>query len=170
MLYSEKAKAKFFSVLKFPFGGWMCEIKNYDVDDMIDDDLDEENEDEQHSDENNENHISEDDDMNTDEAMDSSKKAKKSQQGRNLKNQHALKLKELNSMRKIYLPNICFLLLDMFIKMNLNKDLIRLTDLISAETYKIYALFEKQQLKCFLNKTADASIILLDANSDYLGY
>jgi nuclear pore complex protein Nup107 len=151
LLFSEKVKAKFFSVLKFPFGGWMCEIESYSNDEMTDEDLE--------SDENNE--ISDDNDDDDEKMLDTTKKTK---------NQEMSKTNELNSIRKLYLPNICFILLDMLNKMNLNKELIKLSDLIASEQYKLYLLFERQQLKCFLNKIADASIGLLDSNSDYLGY
>lgn len=168
LLYSEKVKAKFFAVLKFPFGGWMCGIKNCtDVADMIDDDDDDE---QVMSDENNENYISDDGEesdqiMNSDEVYESKRERKAKATA--LKKS---KEKELNGLRKIYLPNICFILLDMFHKMNLNKELIRLSDLVASENYKLYSLFDANQLKCFINKIADASISLLDSNSDYLGY
>jgi hypothetical protein len=170
LLFSEKVKAKFYAVLKFPFGGWMCEIKSFaNGADMIDDDEDL-NDDDVLSDENNENNISDDSEesdqiMNSDEVYKTKKDRKAAMNA-----QKKSKEKELNSLRTIYLPNICFILLDMFQKMNLNKELMRLSDLIASENYKLYLLFDSNQLKCFLNKIADASISLLDSNLDYLGY
>jgi hypothetical protein len=161
LAYCEKVKAKFVSVLKFPFGGWMIDIKSHDLEDMIDEDLDEE------SDENN---VSEEenDKMNMDDDDEMKKNGKASKT--NSKQQKLARLREMEGLRKIYLPNMCFILLDMFSKMNLNKDLIKLSDLIAYEAISLYKLFDNQQLKCFLNKIADASINLLDSNSDYLGY
>lgn len=153
--YSEKIKAKFFSVLKFPFGGWMTDIKS--MNDLIEEDEnssdDENNMDEE---ENNTNMNTE----NGDAEMTSLDK----------KGELILRRKQLVELRKLYLPNICFVLLDMLNKMNLNKELIRLSDLVASENYKLYTLFDNQQLRCLLNKIADSSIILLDANTDYLGY
>ena len=150
----------------------MCEIKSFaNGADMIDDDEDlNDDDDDVLSDENNENNISDDSEesdqiMNSDEVYKTKKDRKAA-----LNAQKKSKEKELNSLRTIYLPNICFILLDMFQKMNLNKELMRLSDLIASENYKLYLLFDSNQLKCFLNKIADASISLLDSNSDYLGY
>jgi hypothetical protein len=164
LMYQEKVKAKFFGVLKFPFGGWMVDIdrnpdfqieeEDIDRDDVDDDDDDVEliDDDDQMSEEDNE----QENDM----------KVGKTKQ-RKLKNQRK---KCLQNLRKIYLPNICFVLLDMLSKMNLNKELIRLSDLVASDNYKLYTLFENQQLKTLLNKISDASINLLDSNLDYLGY
>ncbi len=152
LMYQEKVKAKFFAVLKFPFGGWMVDIdkNDFQIDEEDNGDLID-NED-QMSDEDNE----DDDGM----KIDNPKQLKNNNERR----------KCLQNLRKIYLPNIFFVLLDMLSKMNLNKELIRLSDLVSSDNYKLYALFENQQLKTLLNKIADASINLLDSNLDYLGY
>jgi len=77
---------------------------------------------------------------------------------------------QLDALRKLYLPNICFVLLDMLAKMKLNKDLIRMVDLVAGEKLKLYSYFDSRQLGAFLNKIADASIGLLDDNADFLGY
>lgn len=144
--YSEQVKAKFSNVLKFPFGGWMCDIKGFE--ESVDEDNDEIEMD--------------DEDMNTE--MDESD----NQNGRNMEIKR--RNNQMQELRKFYLPNMCFILLDMMTKMNLNKELIRLGDLIASENYKLYSLFDNQQLRIFLNKIADSSIILLDSKKDYLGY
>jgi hypothetical protein len=77
---------------------------------------------------------------------------------------------QLKSLRKLYLPNFCFVLVDMFSKMRMNKELIRISDIIASEQYKLYTLFDSKQLKCFLSKVSDASIALLDQDDDFLGY
>ena len=93
-LFSEKVKTKFFSVLKFPFGGWMCEIKDFNSIDTIEDEM---NDDEDLlSDENNENNISNDEDdqlMNTGEAHESRRQTRKE------------KMTELKEKQNIPIPN-----------------------------------------------------------------
>lgn len=154
LFYSEKVKAKFYLVLKFPYGGWMADIKT--MDDLLEDEGNS-SEDENNMEETNMNIEDEDSEMRQETSA--NKKLEKNKR----KNQ-------MIGLKKLYLPNICFILLDLFNKMNLNKELIQLSDLIASENYKIYDLFDNQQLRCLLNKIADSSINLLDANADYLGY
>ena len=150
-MYCDKVKCKFISLLKFPFGGWMSEIVDGPNGANEEEEDDENNDTEMNIDEN------DDVTMITNSNDDSKNNSKK-------------RLAEMKSLRKFYLPNVCFVLVDMFCKMNMNKDLIRLSDLIACENYKIYKLFDQKQLKVFLNKVCDASILLLDENGDYLGY
>lgn len=161
-MYTEKVKAKFFGVLKFPFGGWMVDVERNDSH-FIDE------EDESNDDGSSDENLMSEEDNETDAKMnmdgDEQDRNRKS-----LKNSRGQRKNFLIKLRKLYLPNICFVLLDMLNKMNLNKELIRLSDLIASENYKLYNLFENQQLRCLLNKIADASINLLDSNLDYLGY
>ena len=77
---------------------------------------------------------------------------------------------QMKALRKMYLPNVCFVLGDMMTKMKFSKDLIKISDLIASENYKLYLLFEAKQMKCLISKIADASICLLDEGGDYLGY
>ena len=86
------------------------------------------------------------------------------------KSEFQIRRSQMNSLRKLYLPNVCFVLSDMLCKMNLHKDIIKISDLIASENFKLYVLFEKNQWKCLINKNADASISLLDEGGDYLGY
>lgn len=144
LLYCEKVRAKFFAVLKFPYGGWMCDLQPND--DFSDDDDYAQSSDEER--------------MLDDDAYGKEL---------NLKGT-AKRQQELNALRKLYLPNICFVMLDMLSKMNLNKELIKITDLVATKTYKLYELFDEEQLKCFANKIAESSISLVDSNFDYLGY
>lgn len=151
--YSERARVKFLSVLKFPHGGWMCDPNRTNSgaqDEMSDDDDedDEENTDKQSDDEN----------MMEDEGLDAKTCPNSKRQ------------LQLQALRKLYLPNIAFVLVDMLAKMNLNKELIKIADLVAARHYKLFELFEPEQMRCFLNKIADSSINLIDSNSDYLGY
>ncbi|CAF0971958.1 unnamed protein product [Brachionus calyciflorus] len=151
LLYSEKVKAKFFAVLKFPFGGWMCDVKK--IEDLIEQDS-----------ESDEETNMEEETMNTEESE--MRQVSVSNKKLEIRRRKA----QMEELRKIYLPNICFVLLDVLSKMNLNKDLIRLSDLVASENFKLYTLFDNQQLRCLLNKLADSSINLLDSNKDYLGY
>lgn len=143
--YCEQVKDKFMSVLKFPLGGWMCDIK--DLDDSL--------------------NGSKEIEMN-EENMNIEFNETVNENTRNVETKR--RKIQMEELRKFYLPNMCFILLDMMTKMNLNKDLIRLSELIACETYNLYSLFDNQQLKILLNKIADSSIILLDSNKDYLGF
>ena len=146
LLHSEKVRLKFFSILKFPMGGWMCDFSDIDRLDETDDMEEEEQQSES---------------MNIDDSKSDTTSGNMNAQAR---------LNQLHELRKFYLPNVCFILVDMLSKMNQHKELIRLSDLIASEMYKLYALFDKTQLRLLLNKIANASISLLDSNSDYLGY
>jgi hypothetical protein len=173
LLYAEKVKAKFLSVLKFPYGGWMVDAKNLESNHLQDEDEDDENDDddamsEMDSNEDNNHHNRHliDDDNESDSEMDDDEQ----RQGNGKPRKLGKRGKQLKELRKLYLPNMCFVLLDLMSKMNLNKELIKLADLIACDNYKLYSLFEKCQLKCLLNKMADSSINLVDTNNDYLGY
>jgi hypothetical protein len=153
-LLSEKSRVKFFSVLRFPMGGWM---KDFETDSDETDDMEEEdeaNEEQQH-------HQNAMMNPNDDNSNNSENTKKMSAQ---------LRVAQLNELRKFYLPNICFVLIDMLNKMSHHKELLRLADLVASEHYKLYVLFEKKQMRSFLNKITNSSINLLDSNSDYLGY
>lgn len=152
LLYSEKAKASFVALIKFPYGGWMVDIENDSEENLIDEDSSDES---NVSEENNEMQ------MNTDDNEEPAHTKKASKKQRRM---------QLDGLRKLYLPNMCFVLLDMFAKMKLNKELIRLADLVAGENLKLYSYFDSRQLGAFLNKIADASIGLLDDNADFLGY
>ena len=150
-IYCDKVRVKFNSLLKFPFGGWMIDVQQTESSDDISEDEDEEEQNINDSD--TEMRMAE-------ETNDSAKQVSETR----------LRQRQIKSLRRLYLPNICFVLTDMLAKMKLHKDLIRVSDIIASEQYKLYALFESKQLKCFLNKVADASICLLDEGCDFLGY
>ncbi len=156
--FSEKVRMRLFSVLKFPMGGWMVDIEDNTEDNDL---IDEDNEDEELN-------SMEDDDLDMEDTSSRVRTGKNN--SRALLIDAQTRSAQLLGLRKFYLPNICFVLIDMLGKMNQNKELIRLSDLVASENYKIYELFEKPQLRSFLNKVANASINLLDSNIDYLGY
>jgi hypothetical protein len=78
--------------------------------------------------------------------------------------------KQMEALRKLFIPYVCFVLCEMLHKMNHHKENIRLCDIISSEHYKLYELFDSNQLKSILNKIADSSIQLVDGKYDILGY
>jgi len=144
-IYCDKARSKFLALLKFPFGGWMVDVVRKDEEE-----------------EDNEEDEGEMTDMNGDSMMQTCVDP--------AKNEARIRRVQMKALGKLYLPNVCFVLTDMLTKMNMNKDLIRLSDLIASENYKLYRLFEKKQWRCLISKIADASICLLDEGGDYLGY
>ena len=78
---------------------------------------------------------------------------------------------QMDALRKLYIPYICIILCEMFSKMNLNKELIQVSDIVATELYGLYDLFDSSQLKSLLNKIAAATVQLLENNkSDFLGY
>lgn len=143
MSLCEKAQVKFMNVLTFPNGGWMRDqpIKQgNDNEEILAGDVE----------------VSDDEEESTE--MDEARREEK------------LRKKQMRALRKLYVPYVCFVLCEMLNKLNLNKELIRLSDTIACENYKLYELFDQSQLKCLLIKFADASIKLIDDNVDFLGY
>jgi hypothetical protein len=140
-----KVKEKFFNILTFPTGGWMIDMSE---DEGLKDDKSIE-----------ENAMEDDDD---DDTMNGSSCSKRDD---------AVRKSQLHALRKLYIPYICLILCEMLSKMGLNKELIRVGDIVASELYKLYDLFDLSQMKCFLNKIAAASVQLLEINkSDFLGY
>jgi nuclear pore complex protein Nup107 len=156
-IYCDKSRLKFYSLLKFPFLGWMVDIKQSESFNISDDDDDDDDDNDESEEESGDAIMNEDD---GDSVMTSAEPVNESKQ----------RLKQMKNLRRVYLPNVCFVLIDMLSKMKLNKELIRVSDVVASEHYKLYTLFDTKQIKCFLNKIADASIALLDEDSDLLGY
>lgn len=138
-IYCDKARSKFMSLLKFPFGGWMVDTVDPEADENMEDEVDE---------------------LDGDSMM----------QPAETRNEGQIRRLQMKALRKMYLPNVSFVLTDMLSKMKFNKDLIKISDLVASENYKLYTLFEAKQMKCLISKVADASICLLDEGGDYLGY
>lgn len=157
-LYCERVRAKFIGVLKFPHGGWMCDLN---LGGGEDDGLHSEEDDDEEA----AAALSDDENMSDDQDDDVEHNTKPRTGGKKQQRRE-----QMHELRKLYLPTICFAMLDTLNKMNMNKELIKLADLVAAKNYKLYDLFEIEQLRCWLFKFADASISLIDANSDYLGY
>jgi nuclear pore complex protein Nup107 len=155
-IYCDKSRLKFYSLLKFPFLGWMVDIKQSESFNISDDDDDD--------DDDNESEEESGDAIMNEDGGDSVMKSTEPV------NENKQRLKQMKNLRRVYLPNVCFVLIDMLSKMKLNKELIRVSDVVAAEHYKLYTLFDTKQIKCLLNKIADASIALLDEDSDLLGY
>ena len=140
-IFCDKTRSKFQSLLKFQFGGWMVDVTSSDEDsDYIINNRDDMN-------------IDDEDSMMTDGKSDSQ-----------------IRKSQLEALRKLYLPNICFVLSDMLAKMNMNKELINMSQLIAAEDKKLYTLFDTKQLRIFINKVGSASSCLLDEGGDFFGY
>lgn len=77
---------------------------------------------------------------------------------------------QMKALGKLYLPNVCFVLVDMLGGMGMNRELIKMSDLIASESYRLYELFEGRQWQCLVSRLADASICLMDEGGDYMGY
>lgn len=169
-MFGESVKKKFLAVLKFP-NGWMVDVKNIDGNQLIDDEDGDDDDDEDSSESET---IDQDEDLaeqdDSDDEMNSDMDSVSQNQERRRSRKTSKRSRQLKELRKLYLPNVCFVMLDMLAKMNSNQELIKLADLVACENYKLYKLFDKSQMKCLLNKIADSSICLLDSSKDYLGY
>lgn len=148
-VYSDKVRSKFMSILKFPFGGWMIDVQDSSSETAEDTNIQMAG-------------TSSDSDADMDE-MDGDSVMQPAG------GESQLRKLQMKALKKLYLPNICFVLVDMLAKMKHNKELIRTSDLVASESYKLYELFDNRQLKCFISKVADASICLLE-DGDYFGY
>lgn len=78
--------------------------------------------------------------------------------------------KQMETLRKLFIPYVCFVLCEMLYKMNQHKEVIRLSDIIASEHYKLFELFDPNQLRNLLNKFTDSSIQLVDSKYDIFGY
>ncbi|OXB57068.1 hypothetical protein ASZ78_002939 [Callipepla squamata] len=73
-------------------------------------------------------------------------------------------------LRKLCLPMMCFLLHTVLHSTGQYQECLRLADTVASERHKLYAVFSKEELRKFLQKLRDSSLMLLDQDLDPLGY
>ncbi|CAJ0936769.1 unnamed protein product [Ranitomeya imitator] len=73
-------------------------------------------------------------------------------------------------LRSLCLPMMCFLLHTVLHNTEQYQECLRLADVISSETQKLYKVFSKPELKKLLQKLRESSLMLLDLQLDPLGY
>ncbi|OXB72966.1 UNVERIFIED_CONTAM: hypothetical protein H355_006506 [Colinus virginianus] len=73
-------------------------------------------------------------------------------------------------LRKLCLPTMCFLLHTVLHSTGQYQECLRLADMVASERHKLYVVFSKEELRKFLQKLRDSSLMLLDQDLDPLGY
>ncbi|KAM4036684.1 nuclear pore complex protein Nup107 [Anomaloglossus baeobatrachus] len=77
---------------------------------------------------------------------------------------------QMDLLRNLCLPMMCFLLHTVLHNTDQYQECLRLADVISSETQKLYKVFSKPELKKLLQKLRESSLMLLDLQLDPLGY
>ncbi|XP_048789551.1 nuclear pore complex protein Nup107 isoform X2 [Lagopus muta] len=73
-------------------------------------------------------------------------------------------------LRKLCLPMMCFLLHTVLHSTGQYQECLRLADMVASERHKLYTVFSKEELRKFLQKLRESSLMLLDQDLDPLGY
>eukprot|EP00076_Gallus_gallus_P008609 XP_004937619.1 nuclear pore complex protein Nup107 isoform X1 [Gallus gallus] len=73
-------------------------------------------------------------------------------------------------LRKLCLPMMCFLLHTVLHSTGQYQECLRLADMVASERHKLYSVFSKEELRKFLQKLRESSLMLLDQDLDPLGY
>lgn len=77
---------------------------------------------------------------------------------------------QLLSLRQLCLPYLTFLLHSVLQSFKLHKECIHLADVVQSKQYKLYAVFQKDDLQKFLQLLRESSIALLDEGRDPFGF
>lgn len=80
------------------------------------------------------------------------------------------RLKQMDLLRKLCLPQIAMLLQTVLHDTEQYKQCIALADVIADDKYGLYLEFNKQELRDFLSKMRESSLQMLDQNLDPFGY
>ncbi|XP_067110338.1 nuclear pore complex protein Nup107 [Osmerus mordax] len=73
-------------------------------------------------------------------------------------------------LRRLCLPLVTFLLLSVLQKTQRLQENLRLADIIASDQHRLYQVFSKEELRKFLQKMRESSLLLLDKGLDPLGY
>ncbi|KAM9311684.1 nuclear pore complex protein Nup107 [Gastrophryne carolinensis] len=77
---------------------------------------------------------------------------------------------QMISLRSLCLPMMTFLLHTVLHNTKQYQECLRLADIISSKTHKLYQVFSKSEMKKLLQKLRESSLMLLDMQLDPLGY
>ncbi|GCC31828.1 hypothetical protein chiPu_0010289 [Chiloscyllium punctatum] len=77
---------------------------------------------------------------------------------------------QLNLLRQLCLPMMCFLLHTVLHSTKQYQQCLKLADIVASEQHKLYQVFSKEELANFLHLLRESSLMLLDQNLDPLGY
>lgn len=73
-------------------------------------------------------------------------------------------------LRRLCLPMMSFLLQTVLQRTGRHQESLRLADIIASEQHRLYEVFSKDELRKFLQKMRESSLLLLDKGLDPLGY
>ncbi|KAM4615405.1 nuclear pore complex protein Nup107 [Polymixia lowei] len=73
-------------------------------------------------------------------------------------------------LRSLCLPRMTFLLLSVLQTSSRHQEALRLADTISSDQLRLYEVFSQEDLRRFLQKMRESSLLLLDSGLDPLGY
>ncbi|XP_023682823.2 nuclear pore complex protein Nup107 isoform X1 [Paramormyrops kingsleyae] len=73
-------------------------------------------------------------------------------------------------LRRLCLPMMCFLLQTVLHSTEQHQENLRLADIVASDQHRLYQVFSKEELRKFLLKLREASLLLLDKGLDSLGY
>uniref|UniRef100_A0AAY4EK81 Nuclear pore complex protein n=1 Tax=Denticeps clupeoides TaxID=299321 RepID=A0AAY4EK81_9TELE len=77
---------------------------------------------------------------------------------------------QMAMLRRLSLPMMAFLLQTVLQRTQRHKESLRLADVIASEQHRLYEVFSKEELRNFLQKMRESSLLLLDKGLDPLGY
>lgn len=77
---------------------------------------------------------------------------------------------QLQLLRQLCLPLICFLLHKVLHSTEQYKQCVQIADVIASEQYQLYKVFRKDELQKMLSLFRDTSLAALGKNLDPLGY
>ncbi|XP_066579929.1 nuclear pore complex protein Nup107 isoform X2 [Amia ocellicauda] len=73
-------------------------------------------------------------------------------------------------LRRLCLPMMCFLLNTVLHSTGQYQESLRLADIVASEQHRLYQVFSREELRKFLQKLRESSLLLLDQGRDPLGY
>nr|XP_046190052.1 nuclear pore complex protein Nup107-like [Oncorhynchus gorbuscha] len=73
-------------------------------------------------------------------------------------------------LRRLCLPMMSFLLQTVLQRTQRHQESLRLADIIASDQHRLYEVFSKEELRKFLQKMRESSLLLLDKGLDPLGY
>uniref|UniRef100_A0A4W5KEZ4 Nuclear pore complex protein n=1 Tax=Hucho hucho TaxID=62062 RepID=A0A4W5KEZ4_9TELE len=73
-------------------------------------------------------------------------------------------------LRRLCLPMMSFLLQTVLQRTQRHQESLRLADIIASDQHRLYEVFSKDELRKFLQKMRESSLLLLDKGLDPLGY
>ncbi|KAL4660279.1 nuclear pore complex protein Nup107 [Arapaima gigas] len=77
---------------------------------------------------------------------------------------------QMAMLRRLSLPMMCFLLHTVLHSTEQYQESLRLADIVASDQHRLYQVFSKEELRKFLMKLRESSLLLLDQGLDPLGY